>query len=101
MTPLKFISVGIGHIICANRVIAVIRHDTACGTRIMEQAKKSKKIINANVGRKIRSLVLIDDGSVIVSCVSLRTMLRRLNSEISSDIDVENDTDEEGEDESA
>lgn len=97
MTPLKFISVGIGHIICANRVTAAIRHDTACGQRIVEQAKKNNKLINANVGRKIRSLILIDDGSVIVSCVSLRTLLRRLNSVETSDIDVENDTDEEEE----
>lgn len=100
MTPLKFVSVGIGHIICANRVIAAIRHDTACGQRVVEQAKKSKKLISANVGRKIRSLILIDDGTVIVSTVSLRTLLRRLNNVESSDIDVENDTDEEGEDES-
>lgn len=91
MSPLKFIHVGMGNIACANRIISIIKPDTACGKRYMKNAKTNGSYIDATLNRTVKSLVLLDDGSVMGSAISTMTLLKRLNNDGQGD-----DADESG-----
>lgn len=81
MTPLRFVSIGMDHLAQANRIIAVFSPHTTTGKRYIAAAKKTGLFVDASVGRKTRSLILMDDGTVLFSAVSAPTLLNRLNSE--------------------
>ena len=81
MTPVRFISIGLDHLAQANRIIAVFSPHTATGKRYIATAKKTGFFVDASVGRKTRSLLLMDDGTLIMSAITSQTLLGRLNSE--------------------
>lgn len=81
MTPIRFISVGLDHLAQANRIIAVFSPKTATGKRYTATAKKTGFYVDASVGRKTRSLLLMDDGTLIMSAITSETLLKRLNTE--------------------
>lgn len=67
---------------------------TVTADRYLEVAKKHNKYHNAALGRKYRSQIIMDDGTVIISCIKPKTLMARLNGE-----EVENILDEEEENE--
>ena len=100
MTPLKFVSVGMGHVACANRITVIARPDTLSSKRQVNHARDNNKYIDASVGRHIRSTIILDDGTVIASSISAKTMLKRLNANEQIEIDLDTDApddDREGE----
>lgn len=92
----RFVHVGLGHIVQANRVLAVIKPSGQCGRRYSRNAKEAGKYIDCTVGKGLKSLLLLDDGSVMGSLITTKTLLRRLNAvEQSDDIpDEEDESDE-------
>ena len=78
MTALKFISMGHGHVVCANKIWAVIRNDTAQSKRIIKKAKQEGSYYDWTARRPMKSIVLMDDSSVIGSCFSVSTIYNRL-----------------------
>lgn len=89
MTQQKFSHIGMGHLVCANRVLAVINPHSACGRRYSRNAKEVGKYIDATMGKTLKSLQLIDDGSVIGATITSRTLQKRF-----SGTDVYKDFDE-------
>lgn len=81
MTPLKFVSVGFDHIICINRIVAIISPTTACGRRYLKRAKDNDAYVDCCLGKSIKSLLLLDDGRVVGSHISSKTLCSRFNGE--------------------
>lgn len=75
----KFTHIGMSNIVQNDRVIAVIPLGTVTAKRYKEAAKKSGKIINAELGREVKSMLILDDGTVITSCIKPKTLMGRLN----------------------
>ena len=46
ITELRFFHAGMGNYVCANRVIAMIRPGTACGKRILKEAKRTGSFLD-------------------------------------------------------
>ena len=74
-----FVHVGYGNLVNAEKVTAIIRPNTQCGKRYLKNAKTRKTYIDAALGRALRALLLLDDGGVMGSAISLRTLLKRFN----------------------
>lgn len=74
-----FVHVGYGNLVNAEKVTAIIRPNTQCGKRYLKNAKTKKIYIDAALGRALRALLLLDDGGVMGSAISLRTLLKRFN----------------------
>ena len=89
MNELRFTHIGMNNIIQANRVIAVIPLGTVTADRYLEVAKKHNKYHNAALGRKYRSEIIMDDGTVIISCIKARTLMDRLNGEAADNVSDE------------
>lgn len=94
-TELKFIHAGMGNMVCANRVIAMINPQTACGKRYLKDSKKSGRYIDVCLGRPMKTLLLIEDGSVMGSAITAKTLARRCNREESGNaLDDEEESNE-------
>lgn len=87
---MSFVHVGYGNLVNSDRVMAIIRPNTQNGKRYLKNAKTRKTYIDAALGRALRALIILDDGCIMGSAISLRTLLKRFNG-------VENDVLEEDE----
>lgn len=85
MTQLRFAHVGMDHVVCANRVLAIVTPQTKSSQRYTKTAKESGRYIDATVGRTIKSLLLFDDGSVLASAIKPKTLLKRFMGTDSAD----------------
>lgn len=78
-------------------MLAVILPTTACGRRYSSAARKADQYIDCTKGGKLRSLLLINDGSVMGCSFSAKTLLKRIMtdySETEEDESKEESTDE-------
>ena len=97
MTSVKFVNIGNGHLVNANVVQAVIIPKTATGQRYSRIAREKECYIDCTMGKKLRSILLLNDGSVMASIFSPKTLLKRIMTEYSgfeSEDEKEEDTDE-------
>lgn len=78
-SPLRFVSIGHGHILCANKIYAVIRHNTAQARRIMAAAKEQNKFFDYTCRRGTGCIIIMDDGAVIATTFSVQAIYGRLN----------------------
>lgn len=79
MTDLRFAHIGMNHLVQVNRVIAVMVPDTKCSARYVARAKDSASLIDATRGRHIRSVILMDDNTVITSSIKPMTLMKRFS----------------------
>ena len=77
----EFLSVGFGNAIITSRIIALITPNTASGKRIREEARESNRLVDVTLGRKIRSIILMDSGHVILSALNTETIIGRLHND--------------------
>lgn len=89
MAEIRFAHVGLGDCVCVNHVLAVIQNGSATAKRYQDNAKKLKKYIDATHGKTIKSFLLLDEGTVIASHISVSTLQRRLSFGGGSDTGVE------------
>ena len=74
-----FVHVGYGNLVNADRVMAIVRPNTQNGKRYLKNAKTKKTYIDAALGRSLRALIILDDGGIMGSAISLRTLHRRFS----------------------
>lgn len=79
MNNIRFINIGYGNIISANRIIAVVSPDSAPIKRIIQEAKEEGHIIDATYGRKTRAVIVMDSGHVVLSTIMPETVGSRLS----------------------
>ena len=79
MSEVRFAHIGKNHIVQVNRVIAVLPIKTKTAKRYLEIAKGRGTYIDASRGRPFRSEILMDDGTVITSCIGVMTLLKRFS----------------------
>ena len=79
MATVQFAHIGMNNIVQTNRVLAVIPPHTRTSDRILEVAKGRGQFLDASRGRSHRSVLMLDDGTVIASCITPMTLLRRFS----------------------
>lgn len=79
MPELKFINVGNGCFVCANRVTSMILPYNTGGRRFLKRAKDTDTFIDTTSNKPLRTLLLLDDGSVMGSSISGKALARRCN----------------------
>ena len=74
----KLINIGFGHVVAANRIIAIISPESAPIKRIIQEARDKGLLIDATYGRRTRAVVVTDSGHIILSAVQPETVANRL-----------------------
>ena len=77
---MKFVSIGFGNVVNADRVVAVVMPDTLPSKRLLSEAKELHKLIDASCGRKTRAMIIMDTGHLVLCGLQTDTIFSRLNS---------------------
>ncbi|RKD27842.1 hypothetical protein SAMN02745883_00220 [Caminicella sporogenes DSM 14501] len=77
---LKFVNIGFGNVISSNRIIAIVKPESAPIKRIINEAREQGKLIDATYGRKTRAVIICDSNHIVLSSVQPETMAQRFNS---------------------
>lgn len=73
-------NIGFGNYVNLDRVLSVLDPDSAPMKRLREEAKQSKKLVNATYGRRTRSIIITDSDHIILSALQPETVVNRLSS---------------------
>ena len=76
---MKFINVGFGNLVAADRVVALASPDSAPIKRLVQDAKEEGRAIDVTGGRKTRAVLVADTGHVILCAMQTETVTARLN----------------------
>ena len=90
---MKFINIGFGNMVAANRVVSLVSPDSAPIKRLVSDAKDAGRAIDVTCGRRTRSVIITDSEHVILSAIQTETISNRLNGQMN----VAEDADEEEE----
>lgn len=77
----EFLNIGFGNAVTSSRIIALITPNTASGKRIREEAKESNRLVDVTLGRKIRSIIIMDSNHVILSAINTETIMGRMQND--------------------
>ena len=77
MTPVV-LNVGFYNFVVSEKILALIRSDSAPMRRVVQEARKSGTLIDATQGRKTKSVLFMQDGMTVASALSQETLARRL-----------------------
>ena len=91
---MKFINIGFGNMIAAERIVAIVSPDSAPIKRLIQSAKDDGRAIDVTCGRRTRAVIITDSEHVILSAIQAETIANRLDNDT-----LEDDGDEEAEEE--
>ena len=89
---MKFINVGFGNMVAADRVVALVSPESAPVKRLIGEAREGGRVIDVTCGRRTRAVIVTDSDHVILSAVQPETVANRV-------VDQYDDEDEDEEDE--
>ena len=75
---MKFINIGFGNMVAAERVVAVVSPDSAPIKRLIQDSKDSGRAIDVTCGKRTRAVILTDSEHVILSAFQAETISNRL-----------------------
>lgn len=75
---MKFINVGFGNMVAAERVVAVVSPDSAPIKRLIQDAKDSGRAIDVTCGKRTRAVIITDSEHVVLSALKSETISNRL-----------------------
>ena len=86
---IKLINIGFGNIVSANRIIAIVKPESAPIKRIIQEARDKEILIDATYGRRTRAVIITDSGHIILSAVQPETVAHRLDERALSKLNEE------------
>lgn len=75
----KLINIGFGNMISATKLVAIVSPDSAPIKRMVQDARAKGTLIDATYGRRMRAVVVMDSGHVILSPVQPETVAHRVH----------------------
>ncbi|MCI9297797.1 MAG: DUF370 domain-containing protein [Lachnospiraceae bacterium] len=73
----KLIHIGFGNMINAEKIIAIVSPDSAPIKRMVQGAKEAGTAIDATQGRKTKAVLVMENGSVVLSALLPETLAGR------------------------
>jgi regulator of extracellular matrix RemA (YlzA/DUF370 family) len=71
---IHLVNVGYGNFISAEKIIAVVEADSAPVKRSVSEAKKRGALVDATLGHKTRSVLVMESGHLVLSAKSTETV---------------------------
>ena len=75
---IQLLNIGFGNMVSANRVIAIISPESAPIKRMVQDARDKSLLIDATYGRKIRAVLVMDSGQIVLSAIQPATVAHRI-----------------------
>lgn len=77
----KFLGVGFSNLVNACRVTVILAANSAAAKRLITVSKDSGNLIDVTSGRKARSIIMLDDKTVVLSALNAQTLQARVADE--------------------
>lgn len=87
---MRFVNIGFGNMLSADKIIAVVSPDSAPIKRIVSEAKENNMVIDSTCGRKTRAVIVMDSDHVVLSALQPETLINRFKGEEILDGDEKN-----------
>ena len=75
---MKFINVGAGNMVAADRVVALASPESAPIKRLVSEAKEEGRVIDVSCGKRTKTVIVTDSDHVILSALRPETVSNRL-----------------------
>ena len=72
-----FINIGFGNIINTDKIITIINPDSAPAKRMVQKARDTEHLIDATQGRRTKSVIVTDQGTLVLSALQPETLAGR------------------------
>ena len=72
-----FINVGCGSVVSVDRITSIGNPDSAPIKRVMAEYRRTGHLADYTRGRKVRSLIILDDGTAVASGMLPETLATR------------------------
>lgn len=76
---LRFFHAGYGHVLCANRIVAIFPVGSGPTRRMMTFAKRTETYVDITRGRETKSYILMQDGVLYGCAFNPLTVMGRIN----------------------
>ncbi len=86
---MKLINIGFGNMVSSERMVAMVKPESAPVKRIIQEARDHKMLIDATYGRRTRTVIIMDSDHVVLSAVQPETIGSRLNGKETEDSENE------------
>jgi regulator of extracellular matrix RemA (YlzA/DUF370 family) len=78
MVPVA-LNVGFDNYVISDKVIALVSSDSAPMRRVIQEFRKSGRLIDATQGRKTKSVVFLESGQIAASALPQEILTRRIS----------------------
>lgn len=75
----RFVNVGFGNIVNADKIVAVVSPDAAPVKRLVQSAKEEGRVIDASQGRRTKAVIMTEESFVVLSALQPDTIGRRFH----------------------
>ena len=86
---MKFINIGFGNMVSADRIVSIVSPDSAPIKRLIQDAKDAGRVIDVSCGRRTRAVIITDSEHIILSAIQSETVANRLDNGADTDDDIE------------
>ena len=74
----NLLNIGFGNMVMGSKVVAIISPESAPIKRMIQDARERNMLIDATFGRKTRSVLMMDNGQIILSALQAETISHRI-----------------------
>jgi regulator of extracellular matrix RemA (YlzA/DUF370 family) len=78
MVPVA-LNIGFYNYVISDKILAMISSDSAPMRRIIQEFRKSGRLIDATQGRKTKSVIFLSGGQIATSALTQDILMRRMN----------------------
>ena len=75
----ELMNIGFGNLVHTAKMVAVIAPDSAPAKRLVQKAKQDGSAVDATQGRKTRSIIIMEQGIVVLSALGPDTLAVRFH----------------------
>ncbi len=75
---IKFLSIGFNNYISTEKIVAIAGTNTNPIKKAIRQAKSDNRLIDCTMGKKVKSAIFMDNGSIVLSAIAPLTLAQRL-----------------------
>ncbi|MCD4783484.1 MAG: DUF370 domain-containing protein [Candidatus Eremiobacteraeota bacterium] len=77
MNTSSLINIGLGNYISRGKILAVLKPDSSPVRRLVKESRESGKILDATQGRKTRSIIVMDNGCIVLCSLGARSIAEK------------------------
>lgn len=71
------VNIGFGNVVASAKVVAIVSPGSAPMKRLRDEASQSGRLVDATEGRRTRSIIVTDNGHVILSALQTETIAQK------------------------